>query len=161
MTWCKISLSFGSIHFKHQFLIVSVILRYRSKWKHEGRSIGQFPIHLAHEVAEKSIPSLLIMAKSISKVGKKNDIAILLTPFFPFFPLKINKNMLISRHMLIPRLYQSFFIICERSKSDISKEKGGRKVVPYCDNATYPFHRFQRVFISSSLNTLSVLVWSA
>ena len=28
MTWCKISLSFGNIHFKHQYLIASVILKY-------------------------------------------------------------------------------------------------------------------------------------
>jgi len=50
---------------------------------------------LAHEGAEKSIPALSAMAKLIPKEGKKSDTAISLTPFFPFYQLKIFKKLLI------------------------------------------------------------------
>ena len=112
MTHCKIRLSFGSVHFKQQFLFMNVIWKYWKRWEYKVKYIGQFIFHLTHEGAEKSTPLLSAMTKLIPKEGKKSDIAISLTPFFTLYPLKIFKKLLIWRHMLTPRPQQCIYLLC-------------------------------------------------
>ena len=126
MTHCKIRLSFGSVHFKQQFLFMNVIWKYWKRWKYKDKSIGQFIFHLTHEGAEKSTPSLSAMTKLIPKERKKSDISILLRPFFSLYSLKLFKKLLIRRHMLTPRPQQCICILCWRSNSDIFQKKGAR-----------------------------------